>query len=392
MSRPRNDGTAAQAPNKRKLTDLFVRNLKPTDRRRVVWDQKQAGLALIVQPTGARAWKYVYRFAGKPRWLTIGNANAIPLADARRLAAKAALRVIEGFDPQAERMAQRGVGTFEELALRYRNTYAKRHNKSWAASAFLIDRFVLPKWGKLAARDIKRADASALLATFDDRPALGNQVLAAISSIFSWAIKQEIVAVNPCRLVDRNKTKARERILSDSELPQFWREFSPALKLILLTGQRPGEVGHMRREDIVDGWWTLPGEPTGAWPGTKNGATHSVWLSEPVQALLDDRFFDGTNHSRLDNEMRDICRKLGVTTKVTPHDLRRTFSSKVTALGFGRDAMNRVTNHKDGGISDVYDRHGYADENKKIMETVARAIVTLAEGGTPENVVEFRSA
>ena len=64
---------------------------------------------------------------------------------------------------------------------------------------------------------------------------------------------------------------------------------------------------------------------------------------------------------------------------MTPHDLRRTFCSKVTALGFGREAMNRVTNHKEGGIADVYDRHEYAEENKKIMETVARHLVTIAE-------------
>ena len=50
--------------------------------------------------------------------------------------------------------------------------------------------------------------------------------------------------------------------------------------MILLTGQRPGEVTHMRREHIEDGWWTLPGAPVPAlgWPGTKNGETHRVWL------------------------------------------------------------------------------------------------------------------
>jgi integrase len=76
-----------------------------------------------------------------------------------------------------------------------------------------------------------------------------------------------------------------------------------------------------------------------------------------------------------------------VREKVTPHDLRRTFCSKVTALGFGRDAMNRVTNHKEGGIADVYDRHRYQEENKMIMEAVARHIVTIAEHGSPANVV-----
>ena len=43
----------------------------------------------------------------------------------------------------------------------------------------------------------------------------------------------------------------------------------------------------MQREHIADGWWQMPGKPQGAWPGTKNGRDHRVWLSEPAQALID---------------------------------------------------------------------------------------------------------
>ena len=81
----------------------------------------------------------------------------------------------------------------------------------------------------------------------------------------------------------------------------------------------------------------------------------------------------------LDAAMREICKKLGVE-RATPHDLRRTHGSTITALGFGRDAMNRIQNHKEGGIASVYDRHGYADENKRIMEAVAAKIMALATG------------
>jgi integrase len=60
-----------------------------------------------------------------------------------------------------------------------------------------------------------------------------------------------------------------------------------------------------------------------------------------------------------------------VSEKATPHDLRRTHGTTVTGLGFGRDAMNRIQNHREGGIASVYDRHQYAEENKKVMEAVA---------------------
>ena len=52
--------------------------------------------------------------------------------------------------------------------------------------------------------------------------------------------------------------------------------------------------------------------------------------------------------------------------------------------------MNRVTNHREGGIADVYDRHRYQEENQKIMEAVARHIVTIAERGEGGNVLALR--
>jgi integrase len=380
MPRPRRDGTPAAPPHRRKLTDMFVSTIKPDKARTVVvWDEKQRGLALAVQPTGSKSWKVVYSCHGRPRWYNLGNANAIGLGDARRLANRVMLQVAEGVDPQAERMAERGRGTFEELAARYREEYAKKRNKSWKQADALVRRWLLPRWGKLQAQAITRADVRKTVARIT-APVLANQVLAAASAIFSWAMKQDIIIANPCRGVERNPTTSRERVLSDSEIPLLWAEFSLALKLILLTGQRPGEVSHMRPEHIRDGWWTLPGKPVPElnWPGTKNGQTHNVWLAPAVQEMLP-QFFT-SQRARLDEVMRGICTKLGVE-RATPHDLRRTFSSKVTALGFGRDAMNRVTNHKEGGIADVYDRHKYAEENERIFDSIARHILALAEGG-----------
>jgi len=133
----------------------------------------------------------------------------------------------------------------------------------------------------------------------------------------------------------------------------------------------------------------MPGapDPKTSWPGTKNAQSHRIWLSEPVHALLPDVLVTPVRRGQMQQDMRDICAQLGVREKATPHDLRRTFCSKVTELGFGRDAMNRVTNHRDGGIASVYDRYGYAEENKRVMETVARHIIATAEHGGSASVV-----
>lgn len=248
MPRPRRDGTPAQAPNKCKLNDLFVKRLKQQARAFVVWDSYQRGLAIVVQSTGHKAWKCVYSFHSRPRWYHIGDAAAVGLADARKLASRVMFQVAEGKDPCAERKAQRSKGTFEELATRYVEEYAKRKNRSWKQADALVRKHLLPRWGKLQAANVSRSDVKALMQSIK-APVVANQTLAAASAIFAWAIREEIATANPCQLVERNETKSRERVLSDSEIPKFWTAFdgaglvqSTALKLILLTGQRPGEV------------------------------------------------------------------------------------------------------------------------------------------------------
>jgi integrase len=394
-----------RAPRKLRLTELKVRKARTSDTATIIWDSVQRGLALRVQPTGGKSWYCVYTRHGRSRWLRLGHADAIGLADARTLAAEAMLAVARGKDPAAEKKAERGAGTFAELHDKYLEQHAKKVNKSWRQADALVRRFALPRWGKLQASTITRGDVKVLMASID-APTVANQTLAAISAVFTWGMREEIVAANPCKLVARNATTSRERVLSESEVPMFWKALdevervtAAALKAVLLTGQRPGEVAHMRHEHLKDGWWELPGAPVPSlgWLGTKNGESHRVWIPQAARALIAD---DSTGFvfmnarggavNDLDTAMRDICRKLSIE-RATPHDLRRTHGTTITKLKFGRDAMNRVQNHKEGGVTDTYDRHGYADENKTIMEAVAARIMALAEGRPDDNVVPLKA-
>jgi Arm domain-containing DNA-binding protein len=108
MPRPRRDGTPARsAPNRRRLSEAFAKTVRGDPERVVVyWDTLQRGLALSVQPSGHRAWKCVYAIRGRgARWFHLGNARAISLVDARRLAGKIMVQVAEGADPHADRLA-----------------------------------------------------------------------------------------------------------------------------------------------------------------------------------------------------------------------------------------------------------------------------------------------
>ena len=224
MGRPRSDGSVAHEPRRRKLTELFVKKTRPEATVFNTWDSEEPGLVLRIQPGGGRSFKVVYRRAGKPCWYHLGDARSIGLADARRLAKKVMLSAIEGGDPCAERKAERAAGTFTELADRYLAEYAKKTNKSWRQARWLVEKYLLPEWGKRDPKVIARKDVRALMGKIE-APILANQILASASAIFSWGAKQDVVITNPCFGIDRNKTQSRSRILSDSEVPIFWNAF-----------------------------------------------------------------------------------------------------------------------------------------------------------------------
>src|SRR5262249_18896719 len=137
----------------------------------------------------------------------------------------------------------------------------------------LIKKYVMPQWRRRLAKDIRRKDVRRLFNSID-APILANQVKAAASAVFTWAMKQDILDANACSGIESHPTehRDRERILSDAELPQLWNAlddidpvFAAMLRTVLLTGQRPGEVAHMRREHIgADGFWEMPGLPNKA--------------------------------------------------------------------------------------------------------------------------------
>jgi integrase len=410
MPRPRRDGTRAAPPKCFNLSQRKVDRAAPESLPYSIWDKRTRGLCLKVYPSGRRAWYCVYRKAGRAEWLHVGDASTIPLVDARRRMQRVAVQVSDGKDPVAERRAAR-VGTFAEVVERYFNEHAKRRNKSWAQSYALVRRFLLPRWGRMQPASITRSDVRAMMSSIE-APVVCNQAIAAASAIFRWCVGMEIIAVNPCVGVARNPTKSRERILSDDEIKRFWTAFDTAglvrgaaLKLILLLGQRPGEICCMRREHIRDdGWWELPGTPVPdiGWPGTKNGASHAVFLSPPARAIISELtdgeagvgFVFATERGNavdgLDRAMRDLCRSLDVAVPARPHDLRRTFGSTVTGLGLGRQCMDRLLNHADHSIASVYDRHPYRRENQVAWERVAAHIVAIATGEpAADNVVRL---
>ena len=107
-------------------------------------------------------------------------------------------------------------------------------------------------------------------------------------------------------------------------------------------------------------------------------------LSEPALALIEGHLAAKNSCNRAGLLLKKLVAELGIK-RVTPHDLRRTCLTTITRLGFGRDAMDRIAtqikderrrirdamdrlaNHRSSGVTDVYDRHGYEAEDRRIM-------------------------
>src|SRR5262249_3308755 len=147
--------------------------------------------------------------------------------------------------------------------------YAKRHTRpnSWRQAQHVFEDIVLPAWRGRTVHDIARRDVYALVNAVAERhPVMANRPLAHLSKFCNWLCERDIIPASPCAGVQRpSKERPRERFLSDAEIVKLWHACEAiggtagsAIKLLLLTGQRCGEVVGMRRSEINGHVWTLP--------------------------------------------------------------------------------------------------------------------------------------
>ena len=225
-----------------------------------------------------------------------------------------------------------------------------------------------------------------------------NRTRSVLSRMFNWAEERGYVEANPVAKVKApGKEKARERVLTDSELDKvikalptakMYESTRLALRWQLLTAARPGEVTGARWDEIdeVEGVWTIPSTRT------KNGHSHSLPLS--VQALevvaaakLLDRgagyVFPSPQHEKkgpldVGALVHGIDRNLDAfgVAKFTSHDLRRTVATGLQGQGASWELVQRVLNHTMQGETAKYARHRYLAEMREALtrwgERVAR--------------------
>ena len=266
MARPKKDGTAPASPHKVLFTPEFVSSIQPGPRRIQHWDEGQERLVLEVQPTGVKTYKLYYRRNNRPRWYTIGRASRIDLKVARKEARMhlARMELDDRLDIQLTRRERQKMETFAEVMDQYLSREVWRHRKRPDQIEYRLRKYILPRWQHHRLDTITRAEVRTMHREITDggAPTSANHAVATLSGLINWAIQElEIpLQANPCKGIKMNPTSSRNRVLSDLELPLFWEALehvSPlranALKMMLITGQRPGEVYPMRWDQIEIG-------------------------------------------------------------------------------------------------------------------------------------------
>ena len=272
---------------RKKLTAKTVEALVCTSPKRIqVWDVALLSFGIRVSPNGHKSWFCSARVDGRQRRITIGPYPRLSLSDAREAARKIMTNARHGTVAQPENDI-----TLGEVVPQFIERYAKPKNRNWRESERILNQKFRTLFGKRL-RAITRPDIVRLL---DDMVAKGipgraNHALAAIKKLMNWTLDQGMIEVNPITgLSPRGKTISRERILTDQEIPTFLEAaecegypFGCVYMLLLLTGQRRGEVSGMRWSelDLPQRTWAIPAARS------KNGVTHQVPLSEPVLEII----------------------------------------------------------------------------------------------------------
>ena len=387
-------------PDRRNLTPLFCVNVKPLEKRRIIWDTKQQGLGFVVHPTGKKSWKMPYRHGKRLRWFTLGTYPKVTLKAARIAAEEVMAQVAAGRDPMQEKADTRLGHTFKELSLMWLKS-AKEERRSWQQAERYLNKELLPRWGGRLARDIARADVRAMADKITNRgsPVAANGALAVASRIFSWGIEEgkiDVVA-NPCTGVKRRPTSERDRVFTEDEIKRLWAAFDgtptgAALRFQLLTAQRVGEVRQMRFDQIDGNWWTIPATVT------KNKKSHRVWLSDAAMGIVEaqrgkDYVFGGD--AELGKVYAGPIREASGVADFRTHDLRRTAATKIAGMGVQSLTLSRLLNHAEGGVTQIYNRHRFDEEKRMALDAWAAELDRIVTGREPDdNVVrpEFRAA
>jgi integrase len=421
------------------LTTRAVLALKPRAKTFEVRDPGIVGGYVTVSPSGALSYVLRYRFVGAKKKLTIGRFDPATGLAAVRAQAHAALAALskarrdstgETPDPAAAKTYARRKAREAERAAKVEADRARHDEVGHVVALFakrhlvnlrtgedvrrVLEREVVSRWKGRRLSEISRADVHDALDEVADRaPVQSARLKAYLSKLFRWARSRGLVEHNPVEEIDRpNVEVVRDRVLDDAELALVWLAadrlgfpFGPIVRLLILSGQRLGEVAGMRWSEIDrdKAVWRLPAERV------KNGRAHEVPLTSQMLALLEslprvadrDLVFSTTGNtppSGFSRAKRNIDQHVAALNgKPLPswrlHDIRRSVVSGMAALRIELTTIGKCVNHVSGsfgGIVGVYQRHSFDVEKREALIRWNAHVERIVSGEAEEKVVCLR--
>jgi integrase len=367
------------------LTDLYVKNARPQAGKQVTYiDTLRRGcaLVLVVSYGGTKTFRLMTYVNGKPRTRKLGTYPTMTLKQARDMA----LAYFENPN-RAE------VGSFKSVAENWlhRHVYASGMRSARERRRHLHT-YVYPKWEARPFLEIRRSDVNALLDHIADHHG-GTQadaVLATLRSIMFWHQARDENYISPIvRGMQRNKRKARSRILDDAELRALWEAtegkgaFNALIRTLLLTAQRREKVATMKWDDLSDGYWNIRVEER------EKGTAGKIKLPPLVRQIIQaqprvlNNPYVFTGRGRAAFNSFSPC-KFALDRKLPPkmppwrvHDLRRSARSLMSRAGVLNEHAELVLGHAIPGVAGVYDRFSYEPQKAQALQRLSKLVLSI---------------
>jgi integrase len=382
------------------------------------------GFGVRVTKAGGKAYVLQYSANGIQKRMTICSAQNMGLAEARKSGRELTTEIDKGIDPLRQKSLKRGEPLLYELINSYMVTQAGK--KSEKAIRRYLERDLVPVLGGLKIKSVRRRDIIDLIEDKAARtPTAARCLLAYLKCFFDWCLDHEYLEVSPAESVRpkniRNrsiKAKRRGRTTGDDEIRSLWVSDLPlltrlALKLILVTGQRPGEVAEIHTDEIKGNIWTIPASRR-----LKTNTENQVYLTKLAQEIIAEareevaRLSKRREHNPtgyIFETGQGLAVSVGDLSKAvkrhdvgnlnhkdwghwTPHDLRRTCRTGLSACQVEESIAERVIGHSRASIVETYDKESHLKAKTLALEAWERRLRAILDYTLTDNIVSFRSA
>jgi integrase len=371
------------------------------------------GLYLVVDPSGAKRWVFLFRFGGPHKEMGLGGLTRVSLVEARRLAEWCRSKLAKGENPIEARKAIGPVPTFGECADQFVASMAAQwrnaeHARQWAMT---LTRYT----ETIRSMPVNMIDTAEVLRVLHPHwqrvPETASRLRGRIERVLDAAQARGYRSgENPARwrghldtlLPPRQKlTRGHHTAMPYHELPAFMAHLrardgvsARALEFVILTAARSGEVLGLRWSeiDLERKVWTVPAGRI------KAGRQHRVPLSARAVAIIEamqmvrvsDYVFPGYKCDRPLGDMALHLVRERMEIPYTVHGFRSSFRDWCgEATNFPREVAEAALAHVVGDETERAYRRGDAlEKRRKLMDAWAAHcepkefnVITLAHPG-----------